>query len=100
MYTKMFNLTSRKVLVPGGLFTLISLVRILKHEILLYAILFAVIYRFIAHLLGMVLQPADLIVPTLLFILLSLNTKYSILIRAAVFILVFAFLRKQFPKYY
>lgn len=100
----MLNLTSRKVLIPSALFALLSFVKTSKNGIFLYATLFVIVYRFLAYLLGMVLQPADLIVPSLLFILsaytIKNNNLHSILIHTAVFVLVFAFLRKQFPKYY
>ena len=125
----MLNVSSRKVIIPAALFALLSPGVILqlpdttklgtsqtsRRSVIVHAIVFACIYRLIAAQQGMVLQPTDLIVPTVLFILLSPgmllslpSTKIasgqtnltSVLIHTLVFVLIFAFLRKQFPQYY
>ncbi len=125
----MLNVSSRKVVIPAALFALLSPGVLLqlpdnlklgtgqtsRRSVIVHAIVFAILYRLIAAQQGMVLQPADLVVPTVLFVLLSpgmllslpstniasgrTNTM-SVLIHTLVFILVFAFLRKQFPQYY
>ena len=125
----MLNITSRKIVIPAVLFTLLSpgvglqLPDTLKlgtsqtsrQSVLVHAAILAIVYRLIAAQQGMVLQPADLIVPVVLFILLSpgmllslpsLNIASgrtnltSVFVHTLVFVLAFAFLRKQFPQYY
>ncbi len=125
----MLNITSQKVILPTILFTLLSPGVILqlpdttklltqqtsRSSTLFHAVVFAILYRFIASYRGIVLQPADLLVPTVLFVLLSpgillslpkkglflgSTSSTSVIIHALVFMLIFAFLRKQFPQYY
>ena len=131
----MLDLTSSKVLVPSVLFAILSPGMVLqlpdkipgknanafmsrqmsKNSVLVHAIVFALVYKLISKQLGLSIVKNDLIVPTVLFVLLSPglllslpSTKLSsgqtsptsVLIHAFVFAVVFAFLRKQFPKYY
>lgn len=84
-------------------------------SVLVHAGVFALVYRLIAKQLGLVLVPNDIIIPTVLFVLLSpgmiltlpsskiasrQTNLTSVLIHTIVFAIVFAFLRKTFPKYY
>jgi hypothetical protein len=120
--------TSSKVLIPTALFGILSPGVLLnlptkefmsgktsKNAVLIHAAVFAGLYRLIAMQMGLVLVPADLIVPSVLFILLSpgmlltLPSKdfmsgktnlTAVLIHMVVFAVLFAFLRKSFPQYY
>jgi len=122
------NLNSRKVIIPAVLFAALSPGVLLqlpdkipginknsistskssRNSVIVHAIVFAILYRIIAQMNGMVLQPADILIPTLLFVLLSpgmilklgQNHITSVLIHTIVFMVIFAFLRKQFPQYY
>lgn len=131
----MLDITTQKVSVPTALFALLSPGVLLqipdkipfrnmnafmtgktsRNAILVHAGVFALVYRLIAKQLGLVLMPADLIVPTILFILLSpglvlslpsrnissgQTNLTSVMIHTLVFAVVFALLRKTFPKYY
>lgn len=131
----MLDLTSSKVLVPSVLFAILSPGMILqlpdkipgknanafmskqmsKNSVLVHAIVFALVYKLISKQLGLNIVTNDIIIPVVLFILLSpglllsLPSKgiasgktgpTSVLIHAFIFAVVFAFLRKQFPKYY
>ena len=109
----MIDITSQKISIPTILFILMS--SIPKKSVYIRAALFAIIYRLIAYVQGTILVPADLIVPTILFILLSPGliltlpsskiasgetNLTAVIIHAFVFAIVFAFLRKSFPQYY
>ena len=131
----MLDITSRKVSIPAALFILLSPGVLLQlpdkipcrnanafatgkmshNSVFLHAVVFAILYRAIAKFKGMILAPADLIVPTVLFVLLSPGMIFtlpsskissgetnftSVVIHALVFAVVFAFLRKSFPQYY
>jgi hypothetical protein len=89
-----------------------------KTSVLFHMFVFIVLYSIIARLLKLVLTPTDLIVTALLFALLSPGMLLTlppgsngvfasgqtgvapVFVHALVFALVFAFLRKQFPKVY
>ena len=78
--------------------------------------MFVIVYKLVARAMGLTLTQADLIVPATLFVALSpgvllqlpdstnLSTGktsiQSVVTHALVFALVFALLRRQFPKYY
>ena len=129
------DITSAKVITPALLFAVLSPGVLLqipdkipflnkdafmtgktsKCSVLVHAAVFALVYRLIAKQLGLVLVPNDIIIPSILFILLSPgvllslpSTKLmsgqtnltSVAIHTLVFAVVFAFLRKSFPKYY
>jgi hypothetical protein len=109
----MIDITAPKISIPTALFIIMSSVH--KNSVYIRAALFAIIYRLIAYYQGIILLPADLIVPTALFMLLSPGIIFTlpsskiasgetnltaILIHAFVFAIVFAFLRKSFPQYY
>jgi hypothetical protein len=86
--------------------------------ILFHALVFFLLYSLIAKGMGIVLTKADLVVTTLLFLLLSpgllltipagtgglfrsgQTSIYASVTHAAVFAVVFAVLRRQFPSYY
>ncbi len=132
--------SSNKVAVPAALFALLSPGAVLqlpdkipgqnllknslftektsRNAVLFHALVFAVVYHLIARMKGMSLKPADLIVPTVLFVMLSPGMLLTlppgakgpfmsgetsitaILTHTIVFALVFAILRKNFPKVY
>jgi hypothetical protein len=118
----MIDVTGPKVLLPATLFILLSPGTFLqlptttwmsgrtsRTSILFHALVFIIVYSLLAKALNLVLTKADLIVPAVLFILLSPNMLFSIpdqtgltpvLVHALVFAIVFALIRKQFPGYY
>ena len=89
-----------------------------RTAVLFHALVFFLVYSLIAKAMGLVLTRTDLIVTTVLFLalcpgmLLTLppgskgvfmsgqTSPASALVHTVVFALVFALLRKQFPKYY
>jgi hypothetical protein len=127
-------ITTNKVLIPTALFMALTPGMLLQmpdkmplmnknaimtmrsslQSVLAHAIVFALVYRLVAKMMGTVLKPADLVVPTLLFILLTpglqgmmknMNSEVGVslqalLMRAVVFAVVFALLRRFFPQYY
>lgn len=128
----MINITSPKVATPAALFALLSPGLLLQlpdtfklntmktsvRSVLFHALVFVIVYSMVARTMGIVLTKNDLIVPGLLFVLLSpgmlltlppgSNGVYmsrqtslvAILTHALVFSVVFALLRKQFPRFY
>lgn len=133
------NVSSPKVIIPSALFALLSpglllqlpekipfmnsnafaTMRTSKMSVFFHALVFIIVYKIVAKLRGIMLKPADLLVPTLLFILLSpgfllnipaingkifgasTNTGYAqIVVHALVFAIVFSFLRSAFPTVY
>ena len=89
-----------------------------RTAVLFHALVFFLVYSLIAKAMGLVLTRTDLIVTTVLFLALSpgmlltlppgskgvfmsgQTSPASALVHTVVFALVFALLRKQFPKYY
>ena len=89
-----------------------------RTAVLFHALVFFLVYSMIAKAMGLVLTKTDLIVTTTLFLVLSPGMLLTLppgskgvftsgqtspaaaLVHAVVFALVFALLRKQFPKYY
>jgi hypothetical protein len=89
-----------------------------RTAVLFHALVFFLVYSLIAKAMGLVLTRTDLIVTTMLFLALSpgmlltlppgskgvfmsgQTSPASALVHTVVFALVFALLRKQFPKYY
>jgi hypothetical protein len=125
----MLDITSSKVAIPSVLFLALSPGVLLqipskngfmsgktsKQSVVVHAIAFAILYSLVARQMGLVLVPNDIIVPTILFMLLSPGMIFSLpskeissgqtnltsaVIHALVFAIVFAFLRKSFPQYY
>ncbi len=127
------DITGPKVLTPAILFALLSPGVILSlpslrlfpgtssniQAVLLHAIILALIYYFIASfVLKISLRPADLVVPAILFIILSpgilltippgrrgvfmsgQSSVTAVGVHTLVFALLFSFLRGQFPNYY
>lgn len=122
--------TSPKILIPAALFTALSPGMLLqlpdttnlatrrtsRESIFFHALVFVVVYSLVARVMGISLKQTDLIVPAILFILLSpgmllqlpdtnnlmtgRTSVQSILVHTLVFSLVFAFLRRQFPQFY
>ena len=112
-----------KIIIPFVLFQVLSpgvftVMKTSVQDVLLNALIFVAAYAAIARVLGLTLTKADLIVPTVLFILLSpgllltlppgsggvfrsgQTSLISIISHAIVFAVIFAFLRRQFPKVY
>lgn len=103
-----------KVIVPVVLFNVLSpgvLVKIpgdsTRASILFHALVFIAVYWLISKLLGLHIVKADLIVPAVLFVLLTpglVSGKSSdfteVFARSILFGIIFALLRKQFPQVY
>jgi hypothetical protein len=112
-----------KVIVPFILFQILSpgvftMMTTSVQDVLLNALIFIAAYASIARVMGITLTKADLIVPTVLFILLSpgllltlppgsggvfrsgQTSLIAVIAHAIVFAVVFSFLRMQFPKVY
>lgn len=133
----MSDLMSPKIVAPAALFALLSPGMLLQlptkiptmnanafftnktdvYSVLFHSLVFMIVYKMVARTMGFTLKRADLIVPTVLFVLLSPGLLLSVppqgklfmsgqtgvtqvLVHAIVFALVFAFLRMQFPKFY
>lgn len=128
----MINITSPKVATPAALFALLSPGLLLQlpdtlklntmqtsvRSVLFHALVFVLVYSMVAKTMGLVLNQNDLIVPAVLFVLLSpgilltipqgskglfmsgQTSMTSILTHTLVFSVVFALLRKQFPQFY
>lgn len=131
----MLDITSSKVAIPSALFLILSPGVFLqlpdkipecdknafmsgktsKSSVVVHAVVFALLYHLIANKMGLVLVPNDIIIPTILFMLLSPGMILSLpsknissgqtnltsaFIHTLVFAFVFAFLRKSFPQYY
>ena len=129
----MIDITGPKVSIPTALFALLSPGLLLelpklkntlftghtsRQSVLFHALVFLIMYKLVARLYGIALRPTDLVVPTVLFMLLSPGMLLTIppssggvfmsgqtsvvatLVHSLVFAIVFAFLRKTFPQYY
>jgi len=124
----MIDITGPKVLIPAVLFALLSPGLILALpsgqprtvQLLLHALVLALVYWVIAKFIVKVsLKKADLIVPAVLFVLLTPGVLLTLppgpsgrifmsgefgavptLVHAVVFAVVFATMRKTFAKYY
>ena len=126
----MFDRTSPKVLAPAFLFAALSPGVLLqlpdtnnlatgatsRQAVLFHAMVFIIVYKIIAKCMGLNLKQTDLVVPAILFILLSpgmflqlpdstglmtgRTSIQSVLVHTLVFALVFAFLRARFPQFY
>ena len=75
-----------------------------NQSVAIHALVFMAAYWAIAKSLGIVLTKADLVVPTVLFLLVSphgfTTSLNAIVVRALVFAVIFALLRKLFPQFY
>jgi hypothetical protein len=74
-----------------------------SQSVLVHSLVFMALYYAATKALGVAVTKADLIVPTLLFLLVSPHSTTSfnaIIVRAVAFALIFAILRKLFPQYY
>ena len=112
-----------KIIIPFLLFQVLSpgvftLMKTSVQDVMINALIFIAAYWAIARVLGITLTKADLIVPTVLFILLSpgilltipsgsagvfrsgQTSLHAVITHALVFAVVFAVLRRQFPKVY
>ena len=124
----MSGITSSKVSIPTALFAALSPGLILqlpslklmsgqtsKQSVFIHAAVFALVYKLIAKSMGIILAPNDIIIPVILFIILSpgmlltlpttdlmsgKTNVMAVLIHMVVFALLFSFLRKTFPQYY
>ena len=123
-------LTSQKVAIPAVLFLALSPGMLLKTNgmkisfkdvstdkasVFFHGLVFFLVYSLIAKAMGLVLTQNDLLVTTTLFMALSpgmlltippgkfmsgKTSQTAVLVHTIVFALVFALLRKQFPKFY
>jgi hypothetical protein len=130
----MTDLASPKLLIPAALFTVLSpgvllqlpdkipgrnadalrTMRTSRLSILFHALVFVIVYKLIATAFGLILTKADLVVPLVLFTLLSPGMLVSlppggepgstsmtkVLVHALVFSVIFALLRYKFPQFY
>jgi len=116
----MIDISGPKVSIPFSLFMLLSPWPTTSREsVLTRALIFMLAYRVMASkVFGLVLTTADIIVPTILFILLSpgmlltipqmskglflsgQTNATAIVTHTLVFAIVFALARKTFPQYY
>lgn len=119
----MLDVKTPKVCIPSALFALLSpgivvtlpsMKETLQKTVFFHGLVFMLVYRLVAHLMNIVLEPADLLVPTVLFVLLSPGilitlpptqdgsptSVEAVLTHSLVFAIVFALLRKVFPQYY
>jgi|TARA_B110000444_G_scaffold56612_1_gene52814 hypothetical protein len=123
-------ITSQKVAIPAILFLALSPGMILKTDgtkisfknmstdrlsVFFHGLVFFLVYSLIAKAMGIVLTQNDLLVTTALFMALSpgmlltippgkvmsgKTSQSAVVVHAVVFAVVFALLRKQFPKFY
>jgi hypothetical protein len=120
----MLDITGPKVYTPSLLFLLLTpglllqlpdtlklfTMRTSGSSVLFHALVFMLAYRTIAKMMKLTLAPLDLIVPAILFVLLSPGMFVTIpqsgprinsmLVHTLVFAVLFAFLRQTFPQYY
>jgi len=129
----MIDITGPKVSIPTALFALLSPGLVLelpkranflftgrtsRQSVLFHALVFLILYKLLARAMGVALRPTDLVVPTVLFVLLSpgmlltlppssggvfmsgQTSVTAVLVHALVFAIAFALLRKTFPQYY
>lgn len=116
------DITGPKVLTPAILFALLSpglLLRVGPNPVIVHALVLSLVYYLVAtFMLKVTLRPADLIVPALLFILLTpgvlltlppgsrgvfrsgQTSLIAVGVHTLVFALVFSFLRKNFARVY
>jgi hypothetical protein len=82
-----------------------------RMAILFHALVFLIVYKLITTFMGIEVTQADLVVPTVLFLLLSPGmlltlppgsgtSQVAILVHTVVFAVLFAFLRSSFPQFY
>jgi len=100
--------------IPGrdtGIFKTLKTTRV---DILFHALVFVLVYKLVSMAFGLVLTQADLVVPLVLFTLLSPGMLLSlppggepgststtkVLVHAIVFSVIFALLRYKFPQFY
>ena len=120
----MLDITGPKVLTPSALFLLLTpgmllqlpdttklfTMRTSQNSVLFHALVFMLAYRIVAKMMKVPLTPADLVVPTVLFVILSPGMFLTLpprsgrleatLVHTMVFAILFAFLRKTFPQFY
>jgi hypothetical protein len=113
----MIDISGPKVLVPTALFALLSpglLVTVGQkgmQALFIHAAVLAIVYYLVARFFfKMTLTQADLVVPAVLFVLLTPGTLLTLPphaqgalpvgVHALVFAVVFSLLRSYFPKYY
>jgi len=112
-----------KIIIPFVLFQVLSpgvftVMKTSVQDVMLNSLIFVAAYAAIARVLGLSLTKADLIVPTVLFIILSpgllltlppgsggvfrsgQTSLLAVISHALVFAVIFALLRRQFPKVY
>jgi len=109
----MIDVTSHKVSVPSMLFLSLTpgvLLGVRGTGVALHAMVFMLVYFLVAKAMRLVLTKTDLAVATLLFVVLSPGLlvaipqgsggRHTAVVHAALYAIVFALLRRQFPQYY
>jgi len=126
------DISNSKVCTPAALFLLLTPGFILQlpdttklftmktslNSVMFHALVFMIVYRLVAKMMNVVFTQADLIVPTILFVLLSPGVILTVpqgktgfirtgetnieamLSHTLIFAVVFALLRRTFPQYY
>jgi len=103
----MIDISSPKIVIPTILFLSLSN----KNAILRNSLVFLILFKIIAQVMGLLLTRADLLTTAVLFILLSpgvlgtlpsptRDVDVTILLHTMVFAAIYAFVRKTFPSYY
>ena len=111
----MLAITSYKVSIPAMLFLLLGYSglgsKFNMNSILVHSLVFCIAYAIISRIMGMVLTQTDLFVTTALFIALTPGVLLtippgtrgsidSLVVHTVVYAVLFALLRKNFPRYY
>ena len=108
----MIDVTSHKVSVPCLLFLSLTpgvLLGVRGTGIALHAMVFMLVYFLVAKAMRLVLTKTDLVATTLLFVILSPGLlvaiprdggRHTAVVHAALYAIIFALLRRQFPQYY
>jgi hypothetical protein len=103
----MIDISSPKIVIPGVLFLALSN----KKTVLRNSLIFLILFKIIAQLMGLLLTRADLLTTAGLFVLFTPGVLGTIpaptsdvdittLLHGLGFTLIFAFVRKTFPSYY
>jgi hypothetical protein len=108
----MIDVTSHKVSIPSLLFLSLTpgvLLGVRGTGISLHAMVFMLVYFLVAKAMRLVLTKTDLVATTLLFVILSPGLlvaiprdggRHTAVVHAALYAIIFALLRRQFPQYY
>ncbi len=88
------------IAIPVTLFVLLSPGLLFRQSAVIHTMIFMATYWAVAKAMGVALSKADLVVPTVLFFLLSppggVGDLNTIILRALIFAIIFALVRKYF----